>query len=146
MPKKLKVESNTSRKSALSALAAANDLALSEADRQLREYADKKAALRRSIGLRKPTSAEITQYDRWGDAMLALTARQREIILLEFATMDSSVEVAAMIGKVSAINASLEAEKAQFKAIEERVQNVARLISHMDAILKNLLTIATLFA
>ena len=69
-----------------------------------------------------------------------------EIILLEFATMDSSTEVAALIGKVGGINDSLKKEKKALEGIEEKVRNVERLIKGTDAILKNLLTIATLFA
>lgn len=78
--------------------------------------------------------------------MAKLRARKMEIILLEFATMDSSTEVAALIGKVGGINDSLKKEKKALEGIEEKVRNVERLIKGTDAILKNLLTIATLFA
>ena len=146
MAKAAKSDSSQTLKSALAALAASNELLLDELDRQQAVYAEKINILDRSFVLRAPTSAELARIDEWNAEVAKLRARKMEIILLEFATMDSSTEVAALIGKVGGINDLLKKDKKALEGIEEKVRNVERLIKGTDAILKNLLTIATLFA
>jgi hypothetical protein len=146
MGKPAKSNAGQIQKSVLAALAASNELLLDELDRQQAVYAAKITALDRTFVLRAPSEAELAQIEEWEGEIAKLRDRKMQIILLEFAAMDSSSEVAALIGKVGAINDSLKKERKALERIEEKVKNIERLIKGTDAILKNLLTVATLFA
>jgi hypothetical protein len=137
-------DTDKTRKAAFAALAASNDALLSELDRQQRAHFDKILELQNAFIMRAPTEAELAEIDGEEAELDKIRARKNEIVMLEFAQLDSSSEVADMIGKVGQINKSLQAEKKAVEGIVEKVQNVQRLIKGVDAVLKSLLTIATL--
>jgi hypothetical protein len=138
--------SSTTKQAAFAALAASNDLLIDEIERQQQLHFNRIFELQKAFRMRAPTATELAQVNDETMELEKLRVRKDEIVLLEFAALDSSADVANLIGAVRQINKALQAEKKAVAAIVQKVQNVEKLIKNVDAVLKNLLTLATLFA
>ncbi len=143
MPKKPQANAKTA---AFAALAASNELLLDELDRQQQLHFNRILELQKPFIMRAPTEVELAAIDDETKELDKVRDRKNEIVMLEFAQLDSSAEVADMIGRVGQIIKSLKIEKQKVAAIVEKVQNIEKLIKNVDAVLKNLLAIAPLFA